>query len=112
MLMKVLLVFFFLMQVQLQHIQANAYDADGELVHPMLLAQYTKKAAGYSNYAGQEEILMPRIHAHFDLVLAAIAAARTELMRLHRIGDIDEHTLAELQKNLDLEELNAIAIRS
>lgn len=78
----------------------------------MLLAQYTKKAAGYSNYAGQEEILMPRIHAHFDLVLAAIAAARTELMRLHRIGDIDEHTLAELQKNLDLEELNAIAIRS
>lgn len=101
-----------LMQVQLQHIQANAYDADGELVHPMLLAQYTKKAAGYSNYAGQEEILMPRIHAHFDLVLAAIAAARTELMRLHRIGDIDEHTLAELQKNLDLEELNAIAIRS
>ena len=101
-----------LMQAQLAVIQSQAYDASGELVHPMLLAQYTKKAAAYSRYAGQEAELSPRIHAHFDLVLAAIAAARTELIRLHRAGDIDEHTLGELQKNLDLEELNAIAVRS
>ena len=101
-----------LMQAQLEVIQSQAYDASGELVHPMLLAQYTKKAAAYSRYAGQEAELSPRIHAHFDLVLAAIAAARTELIRLHRAGDIDEHTLGELQKNLDLEELNAIAVRS
>ena len=101
-----------LMQTQLGVIQVMAYDESGELVHPMLLAQYTKKAAAYSRYAGQEQEMMPGIQAHFDLVLAAIAAARRELIRLHRAGDIDEQTLGELQKNLDLEELNAIAVRS
>lgn len=101
-----------LMQAQLKVIQALAYDASGELVHPMLLEQYTRKATAYCNYAGQEEALTPRIHAHFDLVLAAIGAARAELRRLHRVGDIDEHMMATLQKNLDLEELNAIALRS
>lgn len=101
-----------LMQAQLKVIQALAYDANGELVHPMLLEQYTRKAAAYCNYAGQELALTPRIHAHFDLVLAAIAAARAELQRLHSAGDIDEHMLVTLQQKLDLEELNAIAVRS
>lgn len=101
-----------LMQAQLKVIQALAYDANGELVHPMLLEQYTRKATAYCNYAGQELALTPRIHAHFDLVLAAIAAARAELQRLHSAGDIDEHMLVRLQQKLDLEELNAIAVRS
>lgn len=101
-----------IMQTQLAYIQTNAYDANGELVHPMLLAQYTKKAAAYDRFVGQAEALTPGLHAHYDIVLAAIAASRTELIRLHRVGDIDEHTLGELQKNLDLEELNAIAVRS
>ena len=101
-----------LMQVQLQTVQSLAHDEEGTLVHPMLLAQYTKKAAAYSNYAGQEAELAPSVHAHFDVVLAAIAASRAELIRLHRVGDIDEHTLGELQKNLDLEELNTLAVRS
>lgn len=100
------------MQAQLLVVQRLAYAEDGELVHPRLLEQYTKKAAAYSNYAGQESELAPRIHAHFDVVLEAIAASRQELIRLHRAGDIDEHMLGVLQKNLDREELNAIAVRS
>ena len=101
-----------LMLVQLEVVQSQAYDENGELIHPMLLDQYTRRSNAYTNYAGQEAALMPKIHAHFDVVLAAIAAARAELIRLYRAGDIDEHTLGELQKNLDLEELNAIAVRS
>ena len=101
-----------IMEVQLQAIEHQAYDAQGELVHPMLLEQYTRKAKAYRNYTGQEADLSPRIHAHFDVVLEAIAASRAELLRLHRVGDIDEHTLAEIGKHLDLEELNAIAARS
>ncbi|QIL69421.1 Na+/H+ antiporter [Diaphorobacter sp. HDW4B] len=101
-----------LMQTQLAYVQSMAYDSEGELKHPMLLEQFTRKAAAYSRFVGQEEALQPNLHAHYDLVLAAIAASRLELNRLHRVGDIDEHTLGELQKNLDLEELNAIAVRA
>lgn len=101
-----------LMQVQLQVVEARAYDAQGALVHPKLLDQYTKKAKIYSNFVGQESVLQPSIHAHFDVVIEAITAARAELIRIYRIGDIDEHTREALGKNLDLEELNAIAVRS
>lgn len=101
-----------IMQAQLQAVQRMAYDANGELLHPMLLEQYTKKAVAYCNYAGQEEVLKSRVHAHFDLVLSAIAASRVELLRLHSAGDIDEHILVALQQKLDLEELNALAVRS
>lgn len=101
-----------LMQTQLAYVQSVAYDSNGELQHPKLLEQYTRKAAAYARFAGQEAVLQPGVNAHFDLVLAAIAASRVELIRLHRVGDIDEHTLGSLQKNLDLEELNAIAVRA
>ncbi len=43
------------------------------------------------------------------LVLKAVAAGRAELIRLHRAGDIDEETLHELERDLDLEELGAIS---
>ena len=101
-----------LVQTQLQHIQSVAYDSDGQVIHPMLLEQYTKKAAAYARFVGQEAVMTPHVHAHFDVVLTAISLSRAELIRLHRVGDIDEHTLNELQKNLDLEELNATAIRA
>ena len=51
------------------------------------------------------------IAAHFDVVLAAVAAGRTELVRLHRVNDIDDETLHNLERDLDLEELGAIAAK-
>ena len=101
-----------LMQSQLEFVQGIAYDGDGKLVHPMLLEQATRKAEAYARFVGQEDVMQPKVAAHFDLVLESIAASRVELIRLYRQGDIDEHTLGELQKNLDLQELNAIAVRS
>ena len=51
---------------------------------------------------------MPDIRAHFDVVLAAIAAGRAELIRLHRAGPIEDEVLHDLERDLDLEELGAL----
>lgn len=42
-------------------------------------------------------------------MLAAVASGREELVRLHRAGEIDDDTLHELERDLDLEELGALA---
>jgi CPA1 family monovalent cation:H+ antiporter len=46
------------------------------------------------------------------VVLEAIATARVELIRLHRAGEIDDETLHELERDLDLEELSALSAKS
>jgi CPA1 family monovalent cation:H+ antiporter len=99
-------------QAQVVAIQAGAYDAGGNLIHPMLLERYQRRAVISVDYAGREEHFAERLHAHFDLVLEAIAAGRTELIRLHRAGDIDEDTLHELERDLDLEELSALSAKA
>lgn len=94
-------------QAQVRMVEQLAYDEDGTLIHPQLLKRYQHRAEISVNYAGQEDQYADSLHAHFDLVLEAIAAGRKELLRLHRAGDIDEHTLQELERDLDLEELSA-----
>ena len=50
----------------------------------------------------------PDIRAHFDVVLAAVAAGRAELVRLHRQGQIEDEVLHDLERDLDLEEMGAV----
>ena len=83
----------------------------GDPTLPVIL-EYQSPSTAIVDYVGQEEQYAPRLHAHFDLVLEAIAAGRAELIRLHRSGDIDEETLQELERDLDLEELSAISAKS
>jgi len=99
-------------KAQVRLVESRAYDESGTLIHPQLLERYRRKAAIYANYAGKEEEYAPRLHAHFDLILEAIAAGRAELLRLHRAGDIDEETLHELERVLDLEEVSALAAKA
>jgi CPA1 family monovalent cation:H+ antiporter len=99
-------------QVQVKVIEAQAYDEAGELIHPRLLERYQRRAAISTDYVGREVSYAPDIQAHFDLVLEAIAAGRTELLRLHRAGEIDEEILHELERDLDLEELGALAAKN
>jgi CPA1 family monovalent cation:H+ antiporter len=99
-------------QAQIRVVERHAYDGDGNLVHPRLLDSYQRKATISADYAGQEDHYAPLLHAHFDLVLAAIAAGRAELLRLYRAGDIDEDTLHELERDLDLEELSALSAKA
>ena len=99
-------------KAQTERIERLAYDADGALLHPQLLKRYQSRARIALEYAGQEENFASRLHAHFDLVLEAIAAGRAELLRLHRAGDIDEETFQELERDLDLEELSALSAKA
>ncbi len=99
-------------QAQVRIIEARAHDEAGEVIHPQLLKRYRAKAEISADYAGREDHYADRLHAHFDLVLEAIAAGRVELLRLHRAGDIDERTLQELERDLDLEELSALSAKA
>ncbi|OLP62549.1 Na+/H+ antiporter [Xaviernesmea oryzae] len=99
-------------QVQLVTVQNLAYDDDGELIHPQLLRRYEQRVRASINYAEETERYSPLLHAHFDVVLEAVAAGRHELIRLHRAGQIDDETLRELERDLDLEELSAISAKA
>lgn len=99
-------------QMQLKVVEAKAYDADGNLIHPMLLERYRRRASASQNYAGDEAKYQPALYAHFDLVLEAVAAGRAELLRLHRAGEIDDRTLHELERDLDIEELGATSAKA
>lgn len=99
-------------QAQWTTVQTLAYDGDGNLIHPQLLERYRRKATIIVDYVERTEHYTPLIQAHFDVVLEAVAAGRRELVRLHRSGDIDDETLHELERDLDLEELSAIAAKS
>ncbi len=99
-------------QEQFKVIEKEAYDTDGTLIHPRLFERYQRKATMIYDYIAQEDEMKPMLHAHFDLVLKAVAAGRGELIRLHRAGDIDEDTLHELERDLDLEELSAISAKA
>ncbi|MET0362162.1 MAG: Na+/H+ antiporter [Sphingobium sp.] len=99
-------------QAQAQVIERHAYDGNGTLIHPRLLERYQRRAEISTRYVGQEESFSGDLHAHFDLVLKAIAAGRAELLRLHRTGDIDEDTLHELERDLDLEEMSALSAKA
>ena len=88
--------------------EVHAYGPDGELLHPQLLEQYRHRAQAIQRYAGDAQSFTPGIRAHYDAVLAAIAAARAELVRLHRQGLIEDEVLHDLERDLDLEELGAL----
>ena len=98
-------------EAQRRAVEALAYDADGNLVHSQLLERYTGWAKAATNYSGSEASHKDKINAHFNVVLAAIAAGRAELVRLHRAGDIDDETLRDLERDIDIEEVGALAQR-
>ncbi|MEO6081276.1 MAG: Na+/H+ antiporter [Steroidobacteraceae bacterium] len=99
-------------RAQVKTVEALAYDGEGKLIHPQLLERYQRRATITENYAGKEEQHQPALQAHFDVVLEAVTAARKELLRLHYEGQIDDRVLRELERDLDLEELGAIAAKT
>jgi CPA1 family monovalent cation:H+ antiporter len=99
-------------KAQLTTVQKLAYDEAGKLVHPLLLERYERRARAIIDYVERVESMRPLLHAHFDVVLEAVATGRRELIRLHRAGEIDDETLHELERDLDLEELSAISAKA
>jgi Na+/H+ antiporter len=99
-------------QAQFATVESLAYDGEGNLIHPQLLERYRHRSVAIVDYAERTDHYSPILHAHFDVVLEAVAAGRRELIRLHRTGDIDDETLRELERDLDLEELSAISAKA
>ncbi len=93
-------------------VERLAYDADGKLIHPQLLDLHRRRATAAANYQGTAEKREQAITAHFDVIIASIAAGRVELVRLHRRHEIDDEVLHNLEHDLDLEELGAIAAKN
>jgi CPA1 family monovalent cation:H+ antiporter len=91
--------------------ESYAYGADGTLVHPQLLDTYRKRAAATDRYASDADSFMTDLRPHFDGILAAIAAGRAELVRLHREGQIEDEVLHDLERDLDFEEMSIILQR-
>ncbi|MGU3665773.1 Na+/H+ antiporter [Methylobacterium sp. A49B] len=100
-----------MLRAQLAAVERQAYASNGALLHPRLLDTYQRRATISTAFTGSDEERDRDIAAHFDVVLAAVAAGRTELVRLHRAHQIDDETLHDLERDLDLEELGAIAAK-
>jgi monovalent cation/hydrogen antiporter len=99
-------------KARLAAVERLAYDAEGKLIHPQLLDFYRRRAAVSANFQGTHEKREQAIAAHFDVILASIAAGRAELVKLHRSHKIDDEVLHNLEHDLDLEELGAIAAKT
>mgnify|MGYP007071136674 FL=1 len=99
-------------RAQVKAVEERAYAADGQLIHPLLLERYRRRAQITERYASNVDEHQPVLQAHFDMVLEAVAAARAELVRLHREEMIDDHVLHELERDLDLEEMSALSAKS
>jgi CPA1 family monovalent cation:H+ antiporter len=95
-------------RAKLEAAEQVAYARDGELIHPQLLETYRTRAVGTEKYAKDADRFMARVRPHFDLMLGVIAAGRSELIRLHRQGQIEDEVLHDLERDLDFEEMSIV----
>lgn len=100
-----------MLKAQFAAVERLAHAPDGTLLHPRLLDSYRRRATLSAAFPGTPEERDSSIAAHYDVVLAAVAAGRAELVRLHRARRIDDETLHNLERDLDLEELIALAAK-
>jgi Na+/H+ antiporter len=99
-------------RAQLAAVEQLARDSEGTVIHPRLLDHYSRRVSVAESFQGPSEARASAIAAHFDVVIASVAAGRRELVRLHRANQIDDETLQSLERDLDLEELAAISAKS
>ncbi|KAF1026798.1 MAG: Sodium, potassium, lithium and rubidium/H(+) antiporter [Burkholderia plantarii] len=94
-------------QAQLDAVRPLVHDAQGQLVHPRLFEQYTYRAGIAERLKGEATFPVQDVHAHYDIVLAAVMAGRAEMLKLHRTGRIHDEMLHALERDLDLQEVTA-----
>jgi monovalent cation/hydrogen antiporter len=97
-----------MVRAQFAAVKCVAHDQTGALIHRQLLRRYIIGAAASERFEGTNEQRVPAIASHFDVAIAAIGTGRAELVRLHRERQIDDETLHQLGRDLDLEELAAL----
>lgn len=100
-----------MMRARMDVVETLAYAEDGTLIHPMLLQEYQKRMAFMERYTQDANAAMANLRPHFDVLLQAIAASRSELIRIHRAKFIEDEVLHELERDLDVEEMGIILQR-
>lgn len=91
---------------QFAAVEKQSLNEDGTQRHPRLMEQYAYRVRASAKFSRDTETLMPHRVDHFSTVLAANAAGRRELLRLHRAGEIHDSVLHAIEQELDLEEVN------
>jgi CPA1 family monovalent cation:H+ antiporter len=92
---------------QLAEVERQSAGAGEMPRYPRLIEQYAYRARAAARFSENEGNLIDQRRDHFTVVLAAVAAGRTELLRLHRAGSIHDSVLHALEQELDLEEMSA-----
>jgi len=92
---------------QLAAVERLSLQPDGTHSHPRLMEQYSYRSRATRNFADDVGGLVSHRDAHFTVVLAAVAAGRSELLRLHGGNEIHDSVLRSIELELDLDELSA-----
>jgi monovalent cation/hydrogen antiporter len=92
---------------QLAIVEKLGIAPDGSKRHPRLIEQYRYRLTAATRFSDSQGALVQGRNEHFDVVLAALEAGRTEVLRLHKAGAIHDSVLAALEEDLDLEEVAA-----
>jgi monovalent cation/hydrogen antiporter len=95
-------------QVQYAVVNKLAYNEHGALMHPRLLEQYSYRVSLSEKHKHEERLPDDLRKAHFNVILAAVAAGREELLKLHRSGQIHDEVLHLMERDLDLQEIAAL----
>ena len=91
---------------QLAEVERLSAQGDETSRHPRLVEQYNYRARAASRFSEAADSLAEHKRAHFQVVLAAVAAGRTEILRLHHGGSLHDKVLEILEHDLDLEEMS------
>jgi Na+/H+ antiporter len=93
---------------QLAEVERLSAREDQTQRHPRLVEQYGYRARAATRFneaaAGS---LIEQKREHFKVVLAAVAAGRSEILSLYHAGTIHDSVLDVLEHDLDLEEISA-----
>ncbi len=94
-------------QAQLAAIERHSLAEDGTHRHSRLVEQYGYRARAAARFSAADGGLIGEKNAHFEAVLAAVAAGRSEVLRLYRAGKVHDSVLHTLEGELDLQEVDA-----
>jgi monovalent cation/hydrogen antiporter len=94
-------------EAQFRTIQLASLQPDGTQRHPRLLEQFGHRARLAAQFIAERDAHSPIKREHFNVVLQAIDAGRAEVLQMHRIGEIHDRVLREMERELDLQQLVA-----
>jgi Na+/H+ antiporter len=94
-------------EAQFRTIQLASLQPDGTQRHPRLLEQFGHRARLAAQFIAERDAHSPIKREHFNVVLQAIDAGRAEVLQMHRIGEIHDRVLREMERDLDLQQLVA-----